>query len=278
MTERYDQQCEEARRILDSCQSATPEVSIVVPAYNEGVPYKHQEVPNIVRTIKVIAEAMSETSHEAELICVDNNSDDPTPDLIERCGARLVEELEQGVSYARITGQKEAKADKILCADADMVSLNQPDRWVHAHMRHYEDPNVVGVGSVSLKYDPISKFYRMYCGCTSVLHACQHFLKPTEMRDDAPFWFCGANMSYQRDAANQVGGFIPGQNRAEDQHLGRRLQSIGRIVEDGTDEIGITTDGRRVSTLPRVLFHIWSDKVNPKILRRKQVDFHDFRS
>lgn len=84
-------------------------------------------------------------------------------------------------------------------------------------------------------------------------------------------------MSYQRDAANQVGGFIPGQNRAEDQHLGRRLQSIGRIVEDGTDEIGITTDGRRVSTLPRVLFHIWSDKVNPKILRRKQVDFHDFR-
>lgn len=88
-----------------------PQVSVVIPAYNEET--------HILQTLSSLS--FSVTNQTVEIIVVDNNSSDRTIEFVEGTGVKLLHETRQGVKHARNTGLQHAKGKFILNADADSI-------------------------------------------------------------------------------------------------------------------------------------------------------------
>ena len=97
--------------------SSIPEVSIVIPAYNEE--------KSIVNTLASLC--MNHVNRKVEIIVVNNNSTDNTAALIAACGVECIHEYQQGITHARNTGLKHARGKYILNADADTI---YPEDWI----------------------------------------------------------------------------------------------------------------------------------------------------
>src|SRR5947209_7503361 len=102
---------------IKSMYSSTPDVSIIIPAYNEEA--------CILKTLSSLA--ASNTTKKVEIIVVDNNSTDSTVQLAELAGAICLHEWEQGITPARNAGLQQASGTFILNADADTI---YPPRWI----------------------------------------------------------------------------------------------------------------------------------------------------
>lgn len=94
-----------------------PEVSIIVPTYREA--------ENLGVLIPRISEALAATDISAEILVVDDNSPDGTPEvcrnLAERYPLRLiVRTTERGLSSAVLAGMQAAQGDLLLVMDADL--------------------------------------------------------------------------------------------------------------------------------------------------------------
>ncbi len=96
-----------------------PEVSIIVPTYNER--------DNIVELIKRLDKALSEKNIDYELIVVDDNSQDGTPEAAESMKDKvhgkikvIVRKNERGLASAVIRGFKEASGKYLVVMDADL--------------------------------------------------------------------------------------------------------------------------------------------------------------
>ncbi|MBE7170946.1 MAG: glycosyltransferase family 2 protein [Williamsia sp.] len=97
--------------------SEEPEVSVVIPAYNEE--------QHILKTLASLA--ASATDKKFEVIVVNNNSQDRTAMLARLTGAVCLEEPVQGIAAARNRGLQQAKGRLILNADADTI---YPPHWI----------------------------------------------------------------------------------------------------------------------------------------------------
>lgn len=86
-----------------------PRFSIVIPAYNEA--------QYIAKTLQSLHEQDFDGSYE--IIVVDNNSTDATADVAKGLGARVVEEKQPGVCFARQKGSQVAHGEIIISTDAD---------------------------------------------------------------------------------------------------------------------------------------------------------------
>jgi len=75
--------------------------SIIIPAYNEE--------DWLSRTLSALDEAMGTLSLRGEVIVVDNNSSDRTPQIARQHNARVVFEPVNQISRARNTGARAAK-------------------------------------------------------------------------------------------------------------------------------------------------------------------------
>ncbi|MFN3966709.1 MAG: glycosyltransferase family 2 protein [Endomicrobiia bacterium] len=82
-------------------------VSVIFPAFNEE--------ENILQAI----EDFFSCRYVDEIVVVDNNSTDRTPDLVKRTKARLVKETRPGLGWAIRRGLKEAAGDYIIIAEPD---------------------------------------------------------------------------------------------------------------------------------------------------------------
>lgn len=102
----------------------TPAVSIVIPAHNAAATLNEQ-----------LDALRAQADGHTEIIVVDNGSTDGTRALVERAGAvdtrvRVVTaDTGQGPSYARNVGITAARAEQVLCCDADDVVA---DGWFDA--------------------------------------------------------------------------------------------------------------------------------------------------
>ncbi|HVX50924.1 MAG TPA: glycosyltransferase family 2 protein [Chitinophagaceae bacterium] len=108
---------EKIRTKVQSLLKDEPEVSIVIPAYNEE--------ESIIQTLSSISDNI--TNRSVEIIVVDNNSKDATNRLATEAGVICIRETTQGITPARNRGLSEAKGKYILNADAD--SIYPPD-WI----------------------------------------------------------------------------------------------------------------------------------------------------
>lgn len=87
-----------------------PLVSIIIPAYNE-----EDYLPNCLRSIK------NQTYKNIEIIVVDNNSQDKTPEIAKNFGAKVVKVEKKNLSVVRNAGAKVAKGEILFFVDADSI-------------------------------------------------------------------------------------------------------------------------------------------------------------
>ena len=138
------------------------------------------------------------------LVVIDHNRalEDRAREHLEPRGVRVVASLgPRGLSGARNTGTARASGDVLVFLDDDAVA--QPD-WLAGHTRHYDDPEVIGVGGLVTP--------RWECGAPSWFPpefgwvvGCSYLGQPTqeaEIRNPI-----GANMSFRHSALVDVGGF-----------------------------------------------------------------------
>lgn len=102
---------------LQRFYSPAPDISIIIPAYNEE--------ENILKTLSSLS--VSATKKTFEVIVVNNNSQDTTGQLALQAGAVCIQETNQGITHARNAGLRVAKGMFILNADADTI---YPPAWI----------------------------------------------------------------------------------------------------------------------------------------------------
>ena len=86
-------------------------ISFIVPAYNEET-----ELPC---TLAAIRAAASGVAQPFEIIVVDDASTDPTPEIAEQAGARVVSIHRRQIAAARNAGARTAQGEYLFFVDAD---------------------------------------------------------------------------------------------------------------------------------------------------------------
>ncbi len=103
---------------MDShAENRAPQVSIVVPTFHEAA--------NIPTLCERLFNALAACNIDAELIVVDDNSRDGTIEAVAELALRfpiriIVRETERGLSSAVVAGFKAARANVLVCMDADL--------------------------------------------------------------------------------------------------------------------------------------------------------------
>lgn len=123
----------ELKSKLRKFQSEKPDVSVVIPAYNEE--------NNIHRTLSSLASNL--TGYQVEIIVINNNSTDRTQEVLDALGVKSYFQPQQGIAFARQLGLAHAKGKYHLCADADSL---YPPLWIEIMTRTMtKQPEVVCV-------------------------------------------------------------------------------------------------------------------------------------
>lgn len=121
------------RTRIQKLQHSEPEISIMIPAWNEA--------DNIFRTLSSLAS--SDTKRNVEIVVINNNSTDRTQEVLDALGVKSYFEAQQGITFARQLGLENAKGKYHLCADSDTF---YPPGWIDAMVKPLaEGKDVVGV-------------------------------------------------------------------------------------------------------------------------------------
>jgi glycosyltransferase involved in cell wall biosynthesis len=116
---------------------STPELSLVIPAYNEA-----RYLPRLLASLAAARERFTAAGGTMEIIVADNMSTDGTARVAEAGGARVVRVERRRIAAARNGGAAAARGSILAFLDADTVRV-QPDTFV-AITRALADPRVVG--------------------------------------------------------------------------------------------------------------------------------------
>jgi len=167
-----------------------PQVSIVIPAYNEEA--------NILQTLSSLSDQV--TKYRTELIVANNNSTDGTQWLLDQCGVRSVFVTDQGISYARQAGLDMARGEFIASADSDSL---YPPGWLDAIIEPLHTPSVAcSYGLYSFIPSPGNQRFQLG------LHELLGELFKRVKRHHREFVdVMGFNFAFRRVDAQAVGGF-----------------------------------------------------------------------
>jgi len=207
-----------------SVNSSSPELSILIPALNEG--------ENLRRTVECVRETLPAC---AEIIVVDDGSDDGCADFLRGASdlATLIEPGERlGAIGARNLAAAHAGGRTLVFLDAH-VEMTTP--WIDPLLDVLEDP---AVGAVSPAISVLGREdARGYGLCwTSAELSCAWLPPPSAPPFDVPL-LPGACIAIRRHVFLSVGGFDRGLIRwgFEDGELSIRLWRLGyelRVVPD----------------------------------------------
>jgi glycosyltransferase involved in cell wall biosynthesis len=214
----HDQSNEMLMAGLDSIRAGfqrllknNPEVSVVMPAYNEEA--------SILKTLSCLSKSVTQRS--VEVIVVNNNSKDNTEAIVNSTGARCIKETKQGITPARNAGLAAAKGKYILNADADTL---YPPHWIEEMVNPLDRADITSV---------YGRFSFIPTGGTSRLvyffyEYAADFMRwvNKKFREEAVNAY-GFNSGFKREQALQVDGFNhpPGAN--EDGWLALKLRNKG---------------------------------------------------
>jgi glycosyltransferase involved in cell wall biosynthesis len=189
-----------------------PEVSIVMPAYNEE--------KNILPTLQSIA--ANKTARSVEIIVVNNNSKDNTGALVTATGVNCIFEPLQGITVARNTGLANARGKYVINADADTL---YPVDWIEEMVKPLAEHEDVCITYGRFSFIPIGATTRgTYFFYEYIADALRYFNK--FFREEAVNVY-GFNSCFRREQGLQVEGFNhpPGSN--EDGYLALKLRNKG---------------------------------------------------
>ncbi|MBZ0264139.1 glycosyltransferase family 2 protein [bacterium] len=205
---------------LDNVESLDYRVSILVPAYNEGVLIE-----------KSILSMIDMDYHNYEVIVINDGSTDETFEVAKSLegwhGNVLVRVLTQenmGKSAALNHGANEASGDIILCVDGDS-KLSRGT--LKAAIRHFTDPRIAAVaGNVKVvnRFNTLTRLQALeYVEGLNMVRRAQAFIKAVNIIPGP----CGF---FRRDALVEVGGW-DNDTYAEDCDLTLKLLTRGYRID-----------------------------------------------
>jgi len=209
-----------------------PEVSIVMPAYNEE--------ENIVQTLASLCN--NETPRSVEIIVVNNNSKDKTEELVLKCGVRCILQSVQGITPARNMGLSVARGKYILNADADTI---YPQDWIEQMVQPLDNDNVAAVYG-RFSFIPIGStgrftyfFYEYFADFTRKLNKY--------IKDEAVNVY-GFNSGFRRLQGLEVDSFNhpPGTNEDGWMALKLRNKGFGKLYYVNNIKALVWTTDRRI--------------------------------
>lgn len=208
-----------------------PEVSVVIPAYNEE--------DNILKTLSSLS--ASNTKKRLEVIVVNNNSIDRTEELAKATGVTCIRETKQGITQARNAGLAVAKGKYIVNADADTI---YPPDWIDEMVQPLYD-NRIALTYGKFSFIPIARTTRMTYFFYEYLADLSRTIN-TKYKEEAVNVY-GFNSAFRKEQGLKVEGFNhpPGTN--EDGWLALKLRNEGfgkLFCVSKTNALVWTTDRR----------------------------------
>ena len=182
-----------------------PFVSVVIPVYNG--------VKNIDYCLQALLK-LEYPPEKREIIIVDNNSTDNTPELISHYPVQLASEHEIQTSYAaRNRGIQLARGEIVAFADSDCM----PDpSWLKCIAQAFIDPQIAGVAGKVIPCPP-----------TNLVEEFLVALDPLRFQIlGKRISMCTANVAYRREILIQLGGFRSRLPTGGDIDLGWRVQDL----------------------------------------------------
>ncbi len=242
----------EIRNKFKSLLTLEPQVSVVIPAWNEE--------KNLARTLQSLSN--QKTKYTYEVIVVDNNSTDKTRALAESCGLKVIPEHNQGISFARQIGLINARGKYILCADSDTI---YPQRWVERMTDGLQDQNVSCVyGTYSLI--PPKGNLRIGLAFYETLSSALFRMR---RKYRAYLNVMGFNFGFKKVDAVKLGGFNLKRKIWEDGWMALRLMEHGSIVAVDSYDAKVWTSSRRLMD-DGSLFKAFIKRIKKEITRLKE--------
>ncbi|MBC7904503.1 MAG: glycosyltransferase family 2 protein [Gemmatimonadaceae bacterium] len=199
------------RQRFSALLKGEPEVSIVMPAYNEE--------ENILGTLSSLSRTT--TNRSVEFVVVNNNSKDRTESIVLSTGVRCITETKQGITHARNAGLSAARGKYILNADADTI---YPPEWVEQMVRPLDDEkNAVTYGRFS--FIPVAGTPRIvYVIYEYIADLMRYFNK--YFREEAVNVY-GFNSGFRKAQGDEVEGFNHPPQANEDGWMALKLRNKG---------------------------------------------------
>ncbi|RNL52590.1 glycosyltransferase family 2 protein [Pedobacter jejuensis] len=191
--------------------SDTPDISIVIPAYNEE--------ENILKTLYSLSNTKSRYS--IEVIVVNNNSKDKTEELINACGVICVNETKQGITNARNAGLAAAKGKYIINADADTI---YPESWIDNMIDPLHNNNKIALTYGRFSFIPEETPRILYFFYEYLSDFNRHI---NRLFKEEALNVYGFNSACRREQCLNVDGFVHPTGTNEDGWLAMKLRKAG---------------------------------------------------
>ena len=186
----------------------SPNVSVILPTYNR------------VALLRAAVDALLRQTappESYEIVVVDNNSSDGTPDLLatmDDARVRTVRESRQGLSFARNTGLTQARGDIVALTDDDVeVAPDWIDTIVSTMTSHAD---VDAVGGRVLPAWPDDKPPWLTRDHWAPLALQDHGDANRVFDRSTPIGLIGANVAFRRRVFDRIGAFSPAVQRVKD--------------------------------------------------------------
>lgn len=198
---------------IDKLQSNEPLVTIALIAKNEE--------DGIISTFDSLSETKSK--YPIEIVVIDNNSTDRTPETIKACGVRYVPQPTPGIPETRQMAVEAARGKYVISGDAD--TLYQPS-WVDALIDPMEkDQNIVCTYTLHAFFTEDGKY-----PFGLILYQWTKYFSVLLKNMQRPHLVCGgASMAFRKEEALKVGGYDLTKRRGSDGTMAFDLSKLGRI-------------------------------------------------
>ena len=172
-----------------------PNVSMIVPVFNEGE-IIHRKIKNLLE--------LNYPKNKLEVIFVDGNSSDSTPDIISGYATRnpfislVRQESRKGYNAAVFDGFRKSTAEIIVITQAD--ALYEPDALKYL-VRHFRDPEI---GVVTGKQMIINENEGFATELEGSYRRFYDFVRTAETRMDSPFDVKGEICAIRREICGHL--------------------------------------------------------------------------
>lgn len=207
-----------------------PVVSIVIVARNEEV--------NLLACLSSLSEQV--IHYPYEIIVCNNNSEDKTQDIIDRCGVNSIFQPAEGTAYAREAGMWIARGKYHLCAQANCV---YPPDWAARMIEPLEKGEAIcTVGSIGIVQAGEEKSFWSTIASEFVAK-CKSF---TDLFRRADKVANGASMAFFTRMGQQV-GWRKDVVTGEERHMVQSMSRYGKVKyvnQSASKPLKIKSSGR----------------------------------
>lgn len=222
---------ESIRTRIQRFSGADPEVTIIIPAFNEEA--------TILRCLSSLS--MTKTSQKIEVLVVNNNSTDRTQQVVESVGVKCIMEHVQGVKHARTTALHNAKSNIILSADADSIYSPYWVDMLSLPLRNSEVACTYG----RFAFIPEKAYKRFFYFLYETMG--DFYKNVLQINKDKAMYVYGCSSGYRKNQAISVNGYEHPVGANEDGYLALKLRNkYGALCKVTTNKSLVWTSNRQL--------------------------------